>query len=90
MITDSLREGFSTYGEIVLEKAEQMVRGQWSLPFGRLEDMCQISFQAGNADIPLEISLYLLDAVIDSIVGVPTVQTTPNSVKKCPNKLPNA
>ena len=87
MITDSVREGFSAYGEIVLEKAEQIVHGQWFLPFGQLEDMCRISFQAGNAEMPLEISLYLLDAVIDSIAGVPTVQVTPEQCKKMPEQI---
>ena len=37
--------------------------------------------------MPLEISLYLLDAVIDSIAGVPTVQVTPEQCKKMPEQI---
>ncbi len=87
MIADSLREGFSAHGAIVLEKAEQIVRGQWSLPVRKLEDMCQMSFQAGNDEMQFEISLYVLDAVIDSIAGVPSVQSTPEQLKKIPEKI---
>ncbi|MHC4524645.1 MAG: FliM/FliN family flagellar motor switch protein [Planctomycetota bacterium] len=87
MITDSLCEGFSAYGEVVLEKEEQIVHGQWSLPFRKFEDMCRISFQAGNEEMPLEISLYLLDAVIDSIAGVPMVQVTPEQRQKTPEQI---
>jgi flagellar motor switch protein FliM len=75
-VTDSLCEGFSVYGEIVLEKADTMVHGRWPLPFQQFEDMCQISFQAGDTERRLEISLYLLDEVVDSIAGVQTVRTT--------------
>lgn len=86
-MTDSLCEGFSVYGEIVFEKTEKIIHGQWPLPFQQLEDMCQISFQAGNADMPLEISLHLLDAVIDSIAGVPMVRTTPEQCQKMPEQI---
>ena len=86
-ITDSLREGFSTYGEIILEKGEKVIHGQWPLPFHQLEDMCRISFQAGNAETPLEISLHLLDEIVDSIAGVPTMRTTPEQRQKMPEQI---
>jgi len=86
-ITDSLREGFSAYGEIILEKAEKIIHGRWPLPFSQLEDMFQVSFQAGNAESPLEISLYLLDNVVDSIAGVPTVLIKPEQQQKVPEQI---
>ncbi|MDH4201297.1 MAG: FliM/FliN family flagellar motor C-terminal domain-containing protein [Phycisphaerae bacterium] len=86
-VTDSLCEGFSVYGEIVLEKADTMVHGRWPLPFQQLEDMCQISFQAGDTETRLDISLYLLDEVVDSIAGVPTVRTTPQERQKMPEQV---
>jgi flagellar motor switch protein FliM len=86
-VTDSLREGFSVYGEIVLEKGDTIVHGEWPLPFQQLEDMCQISFQAGDAETRLDISLYLLDEVVDSVAGVPTVRTTPQQRHKMPEQV---
>lgn len=86
-ITDSLREGFSAYGEIILEKTEQIVHGRWPLPFGQLEDMFRISFQVGNAETPLEISLYLLDDVVDSVAGAPRVRISPEQQQKIPEQI---
>ena len=86
-ITDSLLEGFSAYGEIILGKTEQIIHGQWPLPFSQLEDMFRISFQAGNAETPLELSLYLLDSVVDSVAGIQTVQISADQQKKMPEQI---
>ncbi|MHC5191932.1 MAG: FliM/FliN family flagellar motor switch protein [Planctomycetota bacterium] len=87
MIADSLCEGFSAYGEILLEKTEQILHGCWPVPFRQLDDMCRISFQAGTEEVPLEISLYLLDSVIDSLVGASMVQTAPEHHQKTPEQI---
>ncbi len=86
-ITDSLLEGFSAYGEIILGRAEQIVHGRWPLPFGQLEDMFRVSFQAGNAETPLELSLYLLDSVVDSVAGVLMVQISTEQKQKMPEQI---
>ena len=86
-ITDSLLEGFSAYGEIILGKAEQIVHGLWPLPFQQLEDMFRMSFQTGNAETPLELSLCLLDSVVDSVAGVQTVQVSADQKQKMPEQI---
>jgi flagellar motor switch protein FliM len=70
-ITDTLLRGFSEYGQIKIQKGKQLVQGQWPVSFNGLQEMSKLSFEAQCDSIQFDLSMYLLDEIIDSMLGIP-------------------
>jgi flagellar motor switch protein FliM len=86
-LVDSIIQGFSEYNVASLQKTDQLICGEWPVRFRGLEDMTKVSFEAKCPTVEIEISLYLLDQVVAPLVGGKTSDTSPELLKKMPERI---
>lgn len=86
-IADTFIDAFSEYGQVKVEKTEQLVQGEWPVRFRDLEDMCSICFDAHTPSGELKVMLYLLDEAVDPIVGIPLLDTSAETKKEIPGRI---
>lgn len=86
-ITDILLQGIAECGGPILNKSEHLAHNQWPNCFAGLEEMCKLSYSATYESTQLEMSLYLLDEVIDSLLGTARPQPTQEQLQKIPAEV---
>lgn len=86
---DSLVAGLVQSGRKNLTKADALVSGDQMNRFGNLDDMCQLSFKANCPSGELIFSLYVLDELVDPLVGIALVDHTPDAMKQMSERVIN-
>ena len=86
-MAESVIAGLVQYGCKSLAAAETLVKGDALERFPDIDDMCQLSFEAPCSSGTLEWSLYLLNTLIDPLVGSATVDRSPETLRKMPERI---
>lgn len=89
LISNALFEAFAHHGQIQLKPASMMLKGSEMDRFGQIDDMCQLSFEVGQSSAPLQCSLYILDTLLDPLVGITSIDCSPENLRKMPDRVVN-
>ena len=69
-LADALAEGLKEYGQVAIEKMEQLAFIDWPVQFHELEDLCELRFEAIFGSTTLTLTLVVLDEVIADIAQI--------------------
>ena len=86
-ITDALIGGFFECGGAKLHKTEQLIHNEWPLSFCGFEEMSRVFFTMGSDSDRFELSFYLLDEIVDPLLGIPRPKITPERLKQMPSDI---
>jgi flagellar motor switch/type III secretory pathway protein FliN len=88
-VLDALIEGFSQHGQIQLKPAQTLLKGDEMDRFDKIDDMCQLSFSVGSDSDPQRFSLYILDELLDPLVGIRSIDRSLETLRKMPDLVIN-
>jgi flagellar motor switch/type III secretory pathway protein FliN len=86
-MADAMINGFIRQGGQQVTKADLPVKGGVLERFGDLDDACQLSFEITGSSGTLLCSLYMLDELIDPLVGIAKVDRSPETLRKMPERV---
>ena len=86
-MADSLISGFVQHGGKSLTKTDSPVKGETLDRFGDQSDLCGLSFEMSCFSDTVTCSFYLMDELIDPLVGIALIDRSPETLRKMPERI---
>lgn len=87
LIADTLFEGIAECIDVKLDKDNELIYNDCPLHFEQTEQMFRVLFRISDESVQLEISLYLLDEIVDPSFRIPLPDITPERLKRLPDDI---